>query len=302
VTTVNGAFPAYCPPARHSESSDDKSPDGVPLTPEAEILYNSLVTLIDEISIKLPKLDLQHQYCVLSLPAFVSRRHFSHAQQAASKTGLMTNNTGWIDHSDSVTHDMYNALFCTYHIHPHNSLCAEGGPEDGVFDTLVLDYSSSFLTVTWLETSDPYTLRRGGFADGELGGRSVRDSKYWARVQASVAALVRSIDKDRRGDDDETKSTLKVYHNQLIFLGELGADELLRTILRDTLAGTRFAFGNVTIHDSYDPVFASALSTAFTAKAIMDAPDPWYCNERLECEELRERVYREAISNAKDEL
>ncbi len=288
-------LPTHCPLARISDSFDDKSPDRVHLTSEAEVLYKSLATLVDEISINIPKFDLQHQYYALSLPAFVNRRHFCHVRQAASKTGLMTNHTGWVDHSDRVTHGMYNILFCTYHMHPHDPLCAEARPEGGVFDTLVVDYSSSILTVTWLETSDPYTLRRGGFADGELGGRSVRDSKYWARMQASVAALVRSIKNDK-------KSSLKFGPNQLIFLGELGMDELLRAFLRDALAGTRFAFGNVTIHDSYDPVFASALSTAFTAKAVMDAPDPRHCNERLKCEELRERVYHEAVSSARDEL
>lgn len=285
-----------------TDSFDDTPLDEFPFTREAEVLHKPLGALIDEISIKLPKLDLQHQHYVLSLPPFVNSRYFRHAQQAGTKTGRMTINEGWVGHSDRTTHRMYNALFCTYHIHPHDPLCSQGGPEGGVFDALVIDYSSSFFTITWLETFDPYSLRRGGFADGGLGGRSVRDSEYWAGMQARVAALVRSIDKERRQDDDERKSSLGVSPNQVIFLGELGADELLRSFLNDAFAGTRFAFDTVTIRDSYGSVFASALSAAVTAKAIMDAPEPQNCDERLECEELRERIYEEARSSRQDEL
>lgn len=121
-------------------------------------------------------------------------------------------------------------------------------------------------------------------------------------MQACIAALVRSIDKERRQDDHKRKSSLEVGPNQLIFLGELGADELLRSFLHDAFAGTRFAFDTVTIRDSYSSVFASALSAAVTAKAIMDAPEPQNCDEPLECEDLGERVYEEARSSFQDEL
>ena len=276
--------------------------DRVPLTPEAEVLHKALAGLIDEISIKLPKLDLQHQHYALSLPPFVNRRYFHHAQQAATKTGLMTANTGWVGHSDRTTHRMYNALFCTYHIHPHDPLCANGEPEGGVFDALVTDYSSSFLTITWLDTFDPYALRKGGFANGELGGRSVRDSEYWASMRACIAALLRSVDKERCRDDDEMELFPGVGFNQLIFLGELGTDDLLRNFLRDVLAGTLFAFDTVTIHDSHSSVFASAISAAVAEKAVMDAPKPRNCNVLQKCEKLRERVYDEARLSLQNEL
>ena len=290
------------PHPHNSEYHDDKLCDGVPLTPEAEILHKPLSALIHEISVKLPKLDLQHQHYALSLPPFVNQRHFHHARQAVTQTGLMNTTRGWIDHSDKLTHGMYNALFCIYHLHPHDPLCAESGPEGGVFDALVIDYSLSFLTITWLEASDPFTLRRGGFADSELGGRSMRDSEYWASMEAYIAALVRSTDKERRQTDDGRKSSREVSPNQLIFLGELGADDLLRNFLHDAFAGTRFAFDTVRIHDLYSSEFASALSAAVAAKAVMDAPEPPNCNVLLNCEELRERVYEEARFSLHDEL
>ena len=84
-------------------------------------------------------------------------------------------------------------------------------------------------------------------------------------------------------------------HNQIIFLGELGADDLLRSFLRNALIGTRFDFDTVTIHDTHSPVFASAIGTAIIQKALVDAPDPKNCIESRECEELRERVYKEAL-------
>ena len=70
---------------------------------------------------------------------------------------------------------------------------------------------------------------------------------------------------------------------------------MLRSFLRDALVGTPFDFDTVTIHDTHCAVFTSAIGTAIIQNALMDAPDPKVCFESRECEELRERVYKEAL-------
>lgn len=190
---------------------------------------------------------------------------------------------------------MYNALFCTYHVHPHDSRCAEGELDAGIFDALIVDYSPTFLTVTWLDTFSPLAVRQGGFVDSTLGGRFNRDREYWVKMGERILALVRSIDERRRQDDEEWKLSPEVGRNQLIFLGDSGADDLLRSFLREGLRGTRFDFDTVTIHDSYCPVFAGSISAAVFEKAIMDAPTPRTCKESFSCEDLRESIYEEAL-------
>ncbi|KAK3172424.1 hypothetical protein OEA41_005746 [Lepraria neglecta] len=167
-----------------------------------------------------------------------------------------------------------------------------------VFDSLVIDYTSSFLTVTWQDTYGPFSLRKGGFVDANLGARLPRDCQYWVAMEESIASLVHSINRAR-----DKLPPPGLHGNQLIFLGELGADALLRSFLHDAFTGTPFDFDNVVIHDAFDPVFASALSAAGVEKAVMDAPEPYHCLQQGECEELRERVYEEAKrSNIKNEL
>ena len=183
---------------------------------------------------------------------------------------------------------MYNALFCTYHVHPHNPLCAKGELEVGFFDALIVDYSPSFLTITWLDTFSPLTLRVGGFADSSFGGRSNRDLEYWVKMKERITILVRSVDEKR-------KKIPAFSLNQLIFLGESGTDELLRSFLREAFRGTRFDFDTVTIPDSYSTVFASSVGAAVMEKAIMDAPTPYNCEEPVECEDMRERIFEEAL-------
>ena len=180
-------------------------------------------------------------------------------------------------------------------MHPHNPLCAKGELEVGGFDSLIVDYSPSVLTITWLHTFSPVFLRHGGFADSELGARMNRDREYWVKMQEHIITLVRSIDEARR-QDEHGHSPLKFsLYNQLIFLGESGADELLRSFLREALRGTRFDLDTVTIHDSYGPVFASSVGGAVIEKAMMDAPMPRQCELPTECEEQRERIFQEAL-------
>ena len=224
-----------------------------------------------------------------------NRRHFHHIEQAAHRVGLTAAETGWIEHSDKITHMMYNALFCSYHMHPHDPLCANGELEHDIFDALVVDYSPSSLTITWLDTYPLMTLRRGGFADNELGGRLIRDREYWAKMAERITALMRFIGEYRREDEEQRNMTPQVGLNQLIFLGEFGADGLLRRFLREALRGTRFDFDIVTIHVQYDPVFASSIGAAVIEKAIMDAAVPCNCQETIECKDMRERIYEEAL-------
>ena len=89
-----------------------------------------------------------------------------------------------------------------------------------------------------------------------------------------------------------------------MFLGKLGADNSLRRFLRGAFTKTRFDFDAVTRHDSLDPVAESAFSAAAILKAMIDVLEPANCYENVECEELRERVYREALleGGLKDEL
>jgi len=242
--------------------------DGDPLTPEVDILYKPLKALIAQ----LPGPNLQHQYYALSLPPFVHKRHFRHVRQAVRKTGLTATQTGTIAHSDKTAHMMYNAMYCLYHEHPHNSLCHTSELENSVFDSLVIDYTSSFLTVTWQDTYSPFSLRKGGFVDANLGARLSRDRQYWVAMEERVVSLMHSVNRER---DKLPRPSL--YGNQLIFLGELGADALLRNFLHDAFAGTLFDFNNVVIHDTFDPVFASTLSAAGVEKAVIDAPEPYNC-------------------------
>ncbi|KAL9639590.1 MAG: hypothetical protein Q9164_000824 [Protoblastenia rupestris] len=123
-----------------------------------------------------------------------------------------------------------------------------------------------------------------------------------------MTALLQFIDRahrDRNDDDDDPPPGSEgVGPNQLIFLGKLGADDLLRRFLRDAFTKTRFDFDAVTRHDSLDPVAESAFSAAAVLKAMIDAPEPRNCYESFECEELRGRVNWEALleSGLKDEL
>lgn len=197
---------------------------------------------------------------------------------------------------------MYNALFCTYHMHPHNPLCATGKLEGGIFDALVVDYSPSLLTITWLDTFSPLALRQGGFADSELGTHLNRDRGYWVKMNERIKALVRSINEERRSDDREQMLSPEIGPNQLIFLGESGGDGLLRSFLHEAFHGTRFDFNIVTIYDSYDTVFAGSVAAAVIEKAIMDAPTPRNCEESIECEDLREKIFEEALRRGKSKL
>jgi len=243
------------------------------------------VALIDQSSTQVPGLDLHHQNYAISFPPFVHDRHFRHTRQAAGKAGLKTAMTGAVDHSDRTAHMMYNAHFCTYHTHPHNPLCSIGRLVNGVFDALVIDYSASFLTVTWLETYSPFSLRKGGFTDGELGGRLLRDRQYWVAMEERIASLVYSVNKERGQEEDKRSPPAGLCHKQLVFLGELGADDLLRRFLHNALVATPFDFDVVTIHDSFSPVIASACGAADTEKAIMDASEPVNCFEDRECKD-----------------
>ena len=192
----------------------------------------------------------------------------------------------------------YNALYCLYHSHPHSGLCASGSLSRGVFDALVIDYGASLLTITWLETVSPLVFRRSGFTDNGLGGKEVRERNYWVTMGDRIAKILHAIDDERGRHDLNPPPPDEVGRNQLIFVGPLGQDELLRAFLRDALAGTRFDFDKSVVQDSLDPAFAGALSTAAIQKAVIDAPQPRNCDEPVKCQDLRERVYREAGEEA----
>ena len=148
--------------------------------------------------------------------------------------------------------------------------------ENGVFDFRVIDYNSSFLTVTWQDTYGPFSLRKGGFVDANLGARLPRNRQYWVAMEERIASLVHSINRER---DKLPRPGL--HGNQLIFLGELGADDLLRKFLHDAFAGTPFDFDNVVIYDALDPVFTSALSAAAVERRSWTLPSRIIANNKV---------------------
>ena len=152
--------------------------DGERLTAEVDILYPPLKALIDRIPRTFSALDLPRQSYSFSLPPFVQKQHVGSLRQAAHKIGLTAIQIGMIAHSDDVVHSMYNAMYCRYHQHPHNPLCSTGELLHGGFESLIIDYTSSFLTVTWKDTYGTISARRTGFVDASLGARSPRDRQY----------------------------------------------------------------------------------------------------------------------------
>ena len=97
-----------------------------------------------------------------------------------------------------------------------------------------------------------------------------------------------------RAVDEKRGSSSGIGKNQLTFIGEDGADVMLRSLLRESFRGTRFDLDEVDINEEYCGKFAGSTAAAMTEKALMDMPVPRNCRESTSCKEMRERIYEEA--------
>ena len=275
------------------DSSADK-----PDTSTSEVISHSLTTLLDDLSAHHSALDPRRLPFAIGLPFYTPRRYFPTIQDGAAKAGLIASDkSGLVTYSDVAAHKLYNAQLCIHHIHPHAPLCSSGGFERGIFDTLVFEYSASILSITWIETLSPMTYTFGGFADTSLGKESQKNERnYWNAMSERLLPLVQSIDKERSREDPRPP-TSELGKNQIIFLGSLGEDKPLRYFLRDVLSKTRFDFDQTIVHDSIEPQHTGACAIAALLKAIIDDPEPPHCSESVECEELREKIYHQALSD-----
>ena len=126
-----------------------------------------------------------------------------------------------------------------------------------------------------------------------LGARLHRDRRYWKRMRDTLQPVLHADEEacSRR----ECLPFLEMDRNHVLFIGQLGGDHLMRVFFRSLLEGTCFDLDESALYDAGNPAFASALSAAEIRKADLDAPEPPRCDESWECEQLRERVYEEAL-------
>ena len=262
-----------------------------------DTISQSIGRLLASASGRSPDVDLLQLHYAFVLPPYVNIHQFSIFRKVAEEAGVSKAVSARIVHTDKRAHMSYNSLYCLYHSHPYSQLCASGELERGIFDALVFDYSEDLMTITWLETVSPLVFRRKGMVDRELGGERLRDRGYWLRLEGYVVKFLREIDEEhkRRGLRPPAD---EVGRNQIILLGSMGDDWLLRAFLRDAFAGTGFDIDDSLVLDGVDPAVVDAHSAASAVKAVFDAPEPEACYEPAECVELSERIYEDAKNDA----